>query len=88
MSKMSNYAIEIENLISFLKHEYSTSRVEFNDGTFDVFTYYQVPCYDDGGSVDSIGFEEEVNTYTLQQVQEYYDSFESKMCEAAEYCLF
>lgn len=85
---MSNYAIEIENLISFLKHEYSTSRVEFNDGSFDVFTYYQVPCYDDGGSVDSIDFEEDITTIPLKTAQEWHDAYESKLCEAAEYCPF
>lgn len=85
---MSNYAIEIQNLISFLKHEYSTSRVEFNNGAFDIFTYYQVPCYDDGGSVDSIDFEEDITTIPLKTAQEWYDSYESKLCEAAEYCPF
>lgn len=88
MSKMSNYAIEIENLISFLKHEYSTPKVEFNDGAFDVFNYYPVPCYDDGGNIDSIDFEEDITVIPLKTAQEWYDALESKMCEAAEYYPF
>lgn len=85
---MNNLVIEIQNLISFLKYEYSTSRVEFNDGAFNIFTYYQVPCYDDDGSVDSIDFEEDITTIPLKTAQEWYDSYESKLCEAAEYYPF
>ena len=84
MSKMNNLAIEIENLISFLKHEYSTSRVEFHDGAFDIYTYYQVPCYDDGGSLDSIDFEEDITTMPLKTAQEWYDSYEDYCFIACE----
>lgn len=85
---MNNLVIEIQNLIDFMEYDSPGCKVEYHDGLFYVTIYHQVACYDDGGSVDSIDFEEEVNTYTLQQVQEYYDSFESKMCEAAEYYPF
>lgn len=85
---MCDHAIEIENLISFLKHEYSTPRVEFHDGAFDIYTYYQVPCYDDGGSLDSIDFEEDITTISLKTAQEWCDAYESKLCEAAEYYPF
>jgi hypothetical protein len=81
-------AIEIQNYSEFLKHEYCTPCVEYKDGAFEIKQYYPIPHYDDGGSIDSIDFEEDITTIPLKTAQEWYDDYESKMCETAEYYPF
>ena len=88
MSKAKDLIIEFQNLVEFLKNEYCTPYVTFVDGGFEIKRYYQVPCYDDGGSLDSIDFEEDITFLPLKDAEEYYDSYENKQLEMAEYYPF